>query len=152
MNKVQMWCIGEEETFFKSIVNSKDIEFVVSPPSNYPPCNIWTKPFTDDETRKEISYTIQYAMAFWKKEEIKIELGNSELKVYSIYGNSEIINDVKGETSLPIYNGVRTRGFVSIIPFFGKPWDIKAQLKDGVLTIKLTFKKEDKSITEIPIE
>ena len=110
------------------------------PNSKYPPYNI---------IKMNDSYTIEFALAGWKMDDLKIEL---EKNVLTVSGNNDTLETDYERQQEFVHRGIANRSFTNQFTIGDRVQVDSAQLNDGMLIIGLTvvIPEEDRPLT-IPI-
>ena len=110
---------------FDRMFDEMESRFINNVNTNYPPYNV----IREDDNH----YTIELAVAGFKKDEIKVTIEDGTL---SIEANKEMVNE-DSETSTYLHRGLASRAFT-------RSWNLAehikvkgAEMKDGILTVKL---------------
>ena len=110
---------------FDRMFDEMESRFINNVNTNYPPYNV----IREDDNH----YTIELAVAGFKREEIKVTIEDGTL---SIEANKEMVNE-DSETSTYLHRGLASRAFT-------RSWNLAehikvkgAEMKDGILTVKL---------------
>jgi molecular chaperone IbpA len=110
---------------FDRMFDEMEARFVNNVNTNYPPYNV----IREDDNH----YTIEIAVAGFKKNEIKVTIEDGTL---SIEANKETVNE-DSESTTYLHRGLASRAFT-------RSWNLAehikvkgAEIKDGILTVKL---------------
>jgi molecular chaperone IbpA len=110
---------------FDRMFDEMESRFINNVNTNYPPYNV----IREDDNH----YTIELAVAGFKRDEIKVTIEDGTL---SIEANKEMVNE-DSETSTYLHRGLASRAFT-------RSWNLAehikvkgAEMKDGILTVKL---------------
>jgi len=110
---------------FDRMFDEMEARFVNNVNTNYPPYNVIRE--------SDNLYTIEVAVAGFKKDEIKVTIEDGTL---SIEANKEIVEDDESATTY-LHRGLASRAFT-------RSWNLAehikvkgAEIKDGILTVKL---------------
>jgi molecular chaperone IbpA len=110
---------------FDRMFDEMESRFINNVNTNYPPYNVIRE--------SDNLYTIEVAVAGFKKDEIKVTIEDGTL---SIEANKEIVEDDDGTTTY-LHRGLASRAFT-------RSWNLAehikvkgAEIKDGILTVKL---------------
>lgn len=110
---------------FDRMFDEMEARFVNNVNTNYPPYNV----IREDDNH----YTIEIAVAGFKKNEIKVTIEDGTL---SIEANKETVNE-DSESTTYLHRGLASRAFT-------RSWSLAehikvkgAEIKDGILTVKL---------------
>jgi molecular chaperone IbpA len=95
------------------------------------------------------SYTIEFALAGWKMDDLKIEL---EKNVLTVSGNNDTLETDYERQQEFVHRGIANRSFTNQFTIGDRVQVDSAQLNDGMLIIGLTvvIPEEDRPLT-IPI-
>jgi len=110
---------------FDRMFDEMEARFVNTAQTNYPPYNVIRE--------SDNLYTIEVAVAGFKKDEIKVTIEDGTL---SIEANKDVVEDDEG-TFQYLHRGLASRAFT-------RSWTLAehikvkgAEIKDGILTVKL---------------
>jgi len=110
---------------FDRMFDEMEARFVNNVNTNYPPYNVIRE--------SDNLYTIEVAVAGFKKDEIKVTIEDGTL---SIEANKEIVEDDESATTY-LHRGLASRAFT-------RSWNLAehikvkgAEIKDGILSVKL---------------
>ena len=110
---------------FDRMFDEMEARFMNSTPQNYPPYNVIRE--------SDNLYTIEVAVAGFKKHEIKVTI---EEGVLSIEANKEVIEN-ETDTSTYLHRGLASRSFTRSFHLAEHVKVKGAEIKDGILTVKL---------------